>query len=158
PVAVAVKSSLNTTNHYNFEVASDRFLTAPLMNFIVFNSITASERALGEMTLYVSGQIHLKDQEAVNIGNVFSSDMNGPAMASIAAVSPLQYLLMSGYEGVQIDKIDLQITAMDRKTNAQLERVADNKAEVAPGETVTLTASLRTTSGESVIEQSPGEI
>jgi SpoIVB peptidase S55 len=158
PVNVGVKSSLNTTNQYKFEVASDRFLTAPLMNFIVFNSITASERALGEMTLYVSGQIHLKDQEAVNIGNVFSSDMNGPAMASIAAVSPLQYLLMSGYEGVQIDKIDLEITAMDRKTNAQLERVSVNKAEVAPGETVTLTASLRTTSGETVIEQYPVQI
>jgi len=158
PVNVAVKSSLNTTNQYKFEVASDRFLTAPLMNFVVFNAITASERALGEMTLYVSGQIHLKDQEAVNIGNVFSSDMNGPAMASIAAVSPLQYLLMSGYDGVQIDKIDLEITAMDRKTNAQLERVSVNKAEVAPGETVTLTASLRTTTGETVIEQYPIQI
>jgi hypothetical protein len=158
PVNVAVKSSLNTTNKYKFEVASDRFLTAPLMNFVVFNAITASERALGEMTLYVSGQIHLKDQETVNIGNVFSSDMNGPAMASIAAVSPLQYLLMSGYEGVQIDNIDLEITAMDRKTNAQLERVSVNKAEVAPGGTVTLTASLRTTTGETVIEQYPVQI
>jgi len=158
PVNVSVKSSLNTTNQYKFEVASDRFLTAPLMNFVVFNAITASERALGEMTLYVSGQIHLKDQEAVNIGNVFSSDMNGPAMASIAAVSPLQYLLMSGYDGVQVDNIDLEITSMDHKTNAQLERVSVNKAEVAPGETVTLTASLRTTTGETVIEQYPVQI
>ena len=158
PVNVSVKSSLNTTNRYQFEVASDRFLTAPLLNFIVFNAITASERALGEMTLYVSGQIHLKNQEPVNIGNVFSSDMNGPAMASIAAVSPLQYLLMSGYDGVQIDNIELEITAMDRKTNAQLERVSINKAEVAPGETVTLTASMRTTTGESVLEQYPVQI
>jgi len=158
PVSVAVKSSLNTTNRYKFEVASDRFLTAPLMNFIVFNAITASERALGEMTLYVSGQIHLKNQEPVNIGNVFSSDANGPAMASIAAVSPLQYLLMSGYDGVQIDNIDLEITAMDRKTNAQLERVSVNKPEVTPGETVTLTASLRTTSGDTVIERYPVQI
>ena len=158
PVTVSVKSSLNTTNHYKFDVASDRFLTAPLLNFIVFNTITASERALGEMTLYISGQIHLKDQDPVNIGNVFSSDMNGPAMASIAAVSPLQYLLMSGYDGVQIDKIDLEITSMDRKTNAQLERVSVNKPEVAPGETVTLTASLRTTAGDTVIEQYPVQI
>ena len=79
-------------------------------------------------------------------------------MASIAAVSPLQYLLMSGYDGVQIDKIDLEITSMDRKTNAQLERVSVNKPEVAPGETVTLTASLRTTAGDTVIEQYPVQI
>jgi len=158
PVNVTVNSSLNTVNKYKFEVADDRFLTPPLMNFVVFNAITASERALGEMTLYVSGQIHLKNHDAVNIGNVFSSDMNGPAMASIAAVSPLQYLLMSGYDGVVIDGINLEITSMDRKTNAQLERISVNKAEVAPGETVTLTANLRTPSGDTVVEQYPVQI
>src|SRR4029077_21046475 len=113
PVNMTVHSSLNTVQKYKFEVASDRFLTPPLMNFLVFNSITASERALGEMTLYISGQINLKNQEPVNIGNVFSSDMNGPALASIAAVSPLQYLLMAGYDGVVIDNINLDVTSMD---------------------------------------------
>ena len=155
PVNLTLHSSLNTVNKYKFEVAADRFLTPPLMNFIVFNAITASERALGEMTLYISGLINLKNQEAVNIGNVFSSDANGPALASVAAVSPLQYLLMAGYDGVVIDNINLDITSMDRKTNAQLERISVNKAEVAPGETVTLTAYLRTTSGDTVIEQYP---
>jgi len=158
PVSLTVNSSRNTVDKYKFDIASDRFLMAPLLNFIVFNTITSSERALGELTLSVSGQIHLKDQEPVNIGNVFSSDANGPAMASIAAVSPLQYLLMSGYDGVDIDKIDLQITSLDRKTNAQLERIAVNKPEVAPGETVTLNAYLRTTAGETVIEQYPVQI
>jgi len=158
PVSITVNSSLNAVNKYKFEVASDRFLTPPLMNFVVFNTITASERGLGEMTLYVSGQIHLKNQEPVNIGNVFSSDQNGPALASIAAVSPLQYLLLAGYEGVVIDDINLEITAMDRKTNAQLDRISVNKAEVAPGETVTLTAYLRTTSGDTVVEQYPVQI
>jgi hypothetical protein len=158
PVNLSVNSSLNTVNKYKFEVAADRFLTAPLLNFILFNTITSSERALGEMTLSISGQIHLKDQEPVNIGNVFSGDANGPAMASIAAVSPIQYLLLSGNDGVQIDNIDLQITSLDRKTNAQLERIAVNKPEVAPGETVTLTAYLRTTTGATVIEQYPVQI
>jgi hypothetical protein len=158
PVNLTLHSSLNSVNKYKFEVAADRFLTPPLMNFIVFNAITASERALGEMTLYISGQINLKNQEPVNIGNVFSSDANGPALASVAAISPLQYLLMAGYDGVVIDNINLDITSMDRKTNAQLERISVNKAEVAPGETVTLTAYLRTTNGETVIEQYPVQV
>src|SRR5262249_27817962 len=95
PVSLTLHSSLNTINKYKFDVAADRFLTAPLMNFIVFNAITSSERALGEMTVYISGKINLKNQDAVNIGNVFSSDLNGPVMASTAAVGPLQYLLMA---------------------------------------------------------------
>jgi hypothetical protein len=158
PVNLTLNSSLNAANKYKFEVAADRFLTPPLMNFIVFNAITSNERALGEMTVYISGQIRLKNYDAVNIGNVFSSDMNGPAMASIAAVSPLQYLLMAGYDGVVIDDINLEITSTDRKSNAQLERISVNKAEVAPGDTVMLTASLRTTSGDTVIEQYPVQI
>lgn len=158
PVNVTVNSSLNTVTKYKFEVASDRFLTAPLLNFIVFNTITASERALGEMTVSISGQVHLKNEEPLNISNVFSSDANGPTMASVAAVSPIQYLLTSGYDGVQIENIDLQITSMDHKTNAQLERIAVNKPEVAPGETVTLTAYLRANTGETVIEQYPVQI
>jgi len=158
PVTLTLNSSLNTVNKYKFEVAADRFLTPPLMNFVVFNAITASERALGEMTVYISGQIHLKNQEPVNIGNVFSSDANGPVMASLAAVSPLQYLLLAGYDGVVIDNIDLEITSMDRKTNAQLERISVSKSEVAPGETVTLTAYLRSTSGDTVIEQYPVQV
>lgn len=156
PVSIDLKSKANT--RYNFEVASDRFLTPPLLNFVVFNVITSSERALGEMTVSISGKIHLKNQEPVNIRNIFSSDMNGPAMASIAAVSPLQYLLLSGYDGVVVDKIDLEITSTDRKTNAQLERIAVNKTEVKPGETITLTAYLRGTSGDTVIERYPVEI
>jgi hypothetical protein len=153
PVKLTLNSSQNTVTKYKFEVAADRFLTPPLMNFIVFNAITTNERALGEMTVYISGKINLQNHEPVNIGNVFSSDMNGPVMASLAAVSPLQYLLMAGYDGVVIDDIDLEITSMDRKTNAQLERISVNKAEVAPGETVPLTAYLRTTNGDTVIEQ-----
>jgi hypothetical protein len=67
-------------------------------------------------------------------------------------------LLLAGYDGVVIDNIDLEITAMDRKTNAQLERISVNNAEVKPGESVTLTAYLRTTSGDTVIEQYPVQI
>src|SRR5438445_18551 len=57
PVNVKLTTGFNTTNQYSFEIADDRFLTPALMNFVVFNSITASERSLGELTLSVSGQI-----------------------------------------------------------------------------------------------------
>ena len=158
PVNVTLTTSQNTINKYTFELTEDRFLTPALMNFTVFNAITATERGLGEMTLLVSGKIHLKDHDVVNIGNVFSSDSNGPLMASVAAVSPLQYLMTSGYEGVNIEKVDLEITSIDRKTNAQLERVSIDKSEVRPGETVSLTAYLRGTNGDTVIERYPVQI
>ncbi len=158
PVTLTLRSSTNAVNKYNFEIANDRFLTPLLMNFSIFNSITASERALGEMTLAVSGKIHLKDAEAVNIGNIFTGDMNGPAMASVAAIAPVQYLMMTGYDGVVIQKIDLEIVSTERKTAAQLEGISVDKTEVKPGETINLTAFLRGTSGDSFVERYPVQI
>jgi hypothetical protein len=153
PVTLTLKSSTNATNKYNFEIANDRFLTPLLMNFTIFNSITASERALGEMTVSVSGTIQLKNNPTVNIGNIFTGDMNGPAMASVAAIAPVQYLMTTGYDGVDIQRIDLEIVATERKTIAQLEGISVDKTEVRPGETINLTALLRGTSGDAFYER-----
>jgi hypothetical protein len=158
PVNVKLTTSMNTVNRYSFEVAEDRFLTPALMNFAVFNSITASERSLGELTLSVNGQIHLKDHDTINIGNVFSGDNNGALLASSAAVSPVQYLMTSGYDGVVIEKVDLEITSLDRKTNALLDRISVDKSEVRPGDTVMLTAYLRGSNGATVVEKYPVQI
>jgi hypothetical protein len=112
PVNLTLKSSMNTFNRYNFEIANDRFLTPLLTNFSVFNAITASERGLGAMTLAVSGQIHLKNHDAVQIANVFTGDLNAPVMASTAAMAPIQYLMTSDY-GVDIERVDLEIVSTE---------------------------------------------
>jgi hypothetical protein len=158
PVALTLRSSSSAVNKYNFEIANDRFLTPLLMNFSIFNSITASERALGEMTLSVSGKITLKDAESVNIGNIFTGDMNGPALASVAAIAPIQYLMTTGYDGAVIQKVELEIMATERKALAQLDGISVDKTELKPGETINLTAFLRGTSGDSFIERYPVQI
>ncbi len=158
PVTLTLQSSTNSVNRYSFEIANDRFLTPLLMNFSIFNSITASERALGEMTIAVSGKIHLKDNDSINIGNIFTGDMNGPAMASVAAIAPVQYLMTTGYDGAVIQKIDLDIVSTERKTSAALESISVDRTEVRPGETINLTAFLRGTSGASFVERYPVQI
>src|SRR5262245_11892398 len=158
PVNLKLTTGINTTNQYSCEVSRDRVLTPALMNFVVLNSITASERSLGELTLSVNGQIHLKDHDTINIGNVFSADNNGALMASNAAVSPVQYLMTSGYDGVVIQKVDLEIKSIDRKTTAALDSISVDKSEVKPGDTVTMTAFLREANGATVVERYPLQI
>ena len=158
PVSLTVKSSTSSVNSYNFEVANDKFLTPLLLNFSIFNSITASERSLGEMTISISGQIHLKGNDPINIGNVFTGDMNGPATASVAAIAPVQYLMQTGYNGVDIDRINLEIVSSEHKSGAQLEAISVDKTEVRPGDTINLLASLRGTSGDSFVERYPVQI
>jgi hypothetical protein len=155
PMTVRVKSSNGVTTPYRFEVVNDRYLTPLLASLTMINAIGASERGLGEITMNVSGKIQLKGSEPVNISNISTGDGNGPTMATVAAISPIQYLLTSGFDGALIEGIDLDVATTDRKTSATLERITVSKDEVRPGETVTLSAQLRGTRGEIIVEQYP---
>jgi len=155
PLTVRVKSSNDVTTPYKFELVNDRYLTPLLASLTVINAIGASERALGEMTLNVTGKIQLKGSDPVNISNISTGDASSSVVASLAAVAPIQYLLTSGFDGNLIQGIDLDITTIDRKTSATLERISISKDEVHPGDTVTLTAQLRGARGEILIEEYP---
>jgi hypothetical protein len=158
PVKLSLKSSTNAVNDYNFEIANDRFLTPLLTNFAIFNAITASERGLGEMTLAVSGKIHLRNNEPVNIDNIFTGDVNAPVMAAVGTMAPIQYLMTAGYSAVDIERVELEIVSTERRTNAQLESVFVDRTDVRAGETITLTAFLRGTAGETFTERYPVQI
>jgi hypothetical protein len=158
PISLSVKSSSNTVNHFNVEVANDRAMTASLTAFAVFNAITASEREQGEMTLDITGQVHLKDYEPVKIANVFTSDTNGASLAAIAAVAPLQYLMSTAYDAAVIQSVDLNIVSVERRAAATLERVSLDRVEARAGDTVTLSAVLRGVSGEMFVERYPIQI
>jgi len=153
PVSLDVRSSTNATNHYNVEVANDRYLTPILMNYAVVNAITASERGVGEMTLSVTSEVHIRNNDSVKIATMFSGDGNGPSAATAAAVAPIQYLVTGGYDGLTIDKVDFQIVSTDRKTLATLDRITVDRNEVRPGETVALSALLRESNGQTFIER-----
>ena len=153
PVALNVRSSTNATNHYNVEVANDRYLTPILMNYAVVNAITASERGVGEMTLSVTGEVHIRNNDSVKIATMFSGDGNGPSAATAAAVAPIQYLVTGGYDGLIIDKVDFQIVSTDRKTLATLDRITVDRNEIRPGETVALSALMREPNGQTFIER-----
>ena len=153
PVSLNVRSSTNATNHYNVEVANDRYLTPILMNYAVVNAITASERGVGEMTLSVTGEVHIRNNDSVKIATMFAGDGNGPSMATAAAVAPIQYLVTGGYDGLIIDKVDFDIVSTDRKTLATLDRITVDRNEVRPGETLALSALMREPNGQTFIER-----
>ncbi len=60
PVKVNLHTSRDRTETYSYEIANDSFLTPLLLNITLFNTITSSERALGESTITVKGEITSK--------------------------------------------------------------------------------------------------
>jgi hypothetical protein len=158
PMTVQMTTSRGAKKVLKYEVARDQFLTPFLVNFTVFNSIVASERALGVATLEIKGKISIKGQKAVEIENRFSSDSNSPAFASLSIALPVNFLLAFGYQNLEFEKIEIEISAMEEDRAALLDSVRVDRSEIRAGDAVDMKVSSRKANGESVEDYYPVRI
>jgi hypothetical protein len=157
PVKINLRTSRDRTETYSYEIANDTFLTPLLLNITVFNTITSSERALGDSTISVKGEIKIKGQEAIQIDRRFSAN-NSPIMAAGSIAAPVASLLTSGFDDVQLDGITMDISSTDSKYAGTLERVTLDRTEVRRGENVEVQAYVRTESGKQFVQRIPVRI
>jgi hypothetical protein len=157
PVTVNLHTSREQVETFRYEVASDEFLTPILLNMTVYSTITSSERSLGDSTVSVRGRIEVKGQEPVLLERRFSQTGAGIyAAGSVAA--PVAALLSSGFDGVELGHITLDIAAADSRRAATLDRVSLDRNEVRSGETVEVQAFVRTESGKQFVQRIPVQI
>lgn len=157
PVKVNLHTSRDRTETYSYEVVSDTFLTPLLLNITIFNTITSSERVLGESTISVKGEIKVKGQETIQIDRRFSAN-NSPIAAAGSIAAPVGSLLASGFEDVQLDGITLDISSSETKYAGTLERITLDRTEVRRGEKVEVQAYVRTESGKQFVQRIPVQI
>src|SRR5215217_3446862 len=129
PVKINLRTSRDHTETYSYEIANDSFLTPLLLNITLFNTITSSERALGDSTISVKGEIKVKGQETIQIDRRFSAS-NSAITAAGAIAAPVGSLLTSGFDDVQLDGITLDIAATETKYAGTLERITLDRTEV----------------------------
>ncbi|MGB8508588.1 MAG: hypothetical protein WCD76_09295 [Pyrinomonadaceae bacterium] len=161
PKMIPVKINLHTSREhvetYNYEVASDEFLTPLLLNMTIYNTITSSERSLGDSTISVRGKIEVKGQDAIYLERRFSMAGAGiNAAGSVAA--PVAALMSSGFDNVELGPVTLDIVATDSRKTATLDRIALDRTEVHPGESVEVQAYIRTESGKQFVQRIPVQI
>jgi hypothetical protein len=157
PVKINLHTSRDRIETFTYEVANDSFLTPLLLNITLFNTITSSERALGESTIAMKGEIRVKGQETIKIDRRFSAN-NAPIMASGAIASPVSSLLASGFDDVQLDGITLDISSSETKYAGTLERITLDRTEARRGETIEVQAYVRTESGKQFVQRIPVQI
>ena len=157
PVKINLHTSRERTETFNYEVANDSFLTPLLLNITVFNTITSSERAIGESTLSIRGEIKLKGQQPVKIDRRFSAS-NSAILAAGSVAGPIHWLLGSGFEDVQLDGVTLDIASTDTKYTGTLERIAVDRTEVRRGEQIEIQAYVRTESGKRFVQRIPVKV
>jgi hypothetical protein len=157
PVKVNLHTSRDKTETYSYELANDSFLTPLLLNITLFNTITSSERALGDSTISVKGEIKVKGQESIMIDRRFSAN-NSPIMAAGSIAAPVSSLLASGFDDVQLDGITLDISSTETKYAGTLERISVDRTEVRRGEKIEVQAYVRTESGKQFVQRIPVQI
>ena len=157
PVKINLHTSRDRTQTYTYEVANDKFLTPILLNITIFSTIGSTERALGDSTIALRGQINVAGQQPIRIERRFSS-MNAGAQAAASVAVPMAALLSSGFDNVDIGQITLDITSTDERMSGTLERIALDRTEVGRGETVEVQAFVRTDAGKQFVQRIPVKI
>ncbi len=158
PVRLRLHTSRNEVKELNFEVVTDNFLTPFLMSFTVHSSIVSSERSIGDQTIQIKCTISIKGQSDVNFESSVSDLVSSPVFAALAAASPVNFLLNSGFEELVMEKIDVEITAVEQTREATVETIWQDRLEVDPGEEVHLTVFLRQSNGDTIIKKYPVKI
>ena len=157
PVQINLETSRGQKQTLNFEVAKDDFLTPVLLNITAYNSLVANERGVGDMTVELSGEIPVKGQEAIRIDRRFAG--NGAAQLTAASVAvPVGMLFSSNFEDLEIGKIVLNMKSVDGSKTAVLDRIALDRMQVKAGETVEVSAFVRTESGRMFVQKIPVKI
>ena len=158
PMNVTMTTSRGAKKQLRYEIARDRFLTPFLVNLTVFNSIVSSDRALGVSTLQVKGKINIKGEQPVELENRFSSDSNSPVFASLSVALPIHFLLSSGFSNLELEGVDLDISALEDDRATVLDLLRLDRSELRAGESVTLDVSYKKNNGEVVQDSFPVKI
>ncbi|HEV8159884.1 MAG TPA: SpoIVB peptidase S55 domain-containing protein [Pyrinomonadaceae bacterium] len=157
PVKINLETSRNGQETLNFEVVKDEFLTPLLLNMTVYNSIVANERGLGDSMIELKGEIKLKNQQTVKLERRFTGMQASQIAASSVAV-PVNALLDSRFDNVEITEINLNLSSSDGSKTATLERIALDRTEVKAGETFEVQAFVRTDTGKVFSQKIPVQI
>ena len=158
PLNVHLANSRGVKKEFRYELARDPYLTALLVNLTVYNTIVASERAQGIVTLRIKGKINIKGEEAVVVDNRFSSDESAPNAASLSIAVPVNYLMGAGYRNLDLQDIDLEISSQESDQSAILDSIRFGRTEVKAGESLPLELSWKKVNGEVVRDTHPVKI
>ena len=79
-------------------------------------------------------------------------------MAAVAAAAPVNFLLTSGFENVVMQKITIEIEAVEQTRQAILSKLRLDKIELKSGEETNVSVFLRKSNGETMIEKYPVKI
>ena len=162
PAMIPVRMTLNEPGRdiertFNFEIIEDPLFTPLLTYTTALNTFVTWTRDLGPRTYEVTATARLRDHESVRFDDIFTGDA-ASVIAASAVANPLVALFANDFEPVEIEGIDVTVTASEERRTASLERVWLDEVDPRAGDEVSLKILSRTHRGTELLETVPIQI
>jgi hypothetical protein len=143
PVSIKLSREGRTLDTYQMQMVNDNLLSPLLIQMAVFSSIDETERTVGASTIRVTGEVEFQNAPtSLRVNNLFTSDSGAPMQASLSTAIPVAFAMQSGFDGLKLKKVNLNIEAFDQKKQLAIDGITLSRREVRPGEKVQLNVSL----------------
>ncbi len=144
PIRLEIHRPGQSPESFAFELVDDPLLTPILLNYIVRNVLSSSEKDLGPLTIQLrpGSAIIMEDQEPVLLENFFSGQIAAPFASGLPAY--VLYLLMNNeYVDARVQGVNLILELRGEERSARIAEVWADRERVRPGETVRLHVTVK---------------
>jgi len=136
---------------FNFEIIEDSLFT-PLLTFTTaLNTFTTWARSLGPSTFEVRAIAQIKDHGDVRFDDIYSGDA-AAVLAASAISNPLVTLFQSTLGSIEIERIDVTVSASEESRIATLERAWIDTTRLRAGSEAELKLVIEGTDGVELLE------
>ena len=154
PVNVQMTDTEGNIKNFKIEVVTDKILTPALVNLSLASILSFEERALGDLSLELRGDVYLENGMSVHLEDLFSGSFNtsGTRLSNLIA-AVVYFLINNEFTELGIHRIDLSVHTSEEAKFSYLEKVWLDKYEVSPGERIRIKVYHRTFRGTTMLQE-----
>lgn len=154
PVNVQMTDTKGNIKNFKIEIVTDKILTPALVNLSLESILSVEERAFGDLSLELSGDVYLENGMSVHLEDLFSGSFNTSGMRLSNLIAAVVYFLINNaFEELGIHRIDLSVHTSEEAKFSYLEKVWLDKYEASPGERIRIKVYHRTFRGTTMLQE-----
>jgi hypothetical protein len=154
PVNIKLSGGPYPAREYKLQVVNDRILGAFFTGSALAMILSDTERALGDLSLSLQGDLYLDNGRSVHLEDLYSGNFDSAVNNLASLVLAVVYFLSNNeFQNLGLFRLDLDIQAAEMPKACLLEKVLADRYEAAPGETINIKIFLRTYRGEMDVQE-----
>jgi len=156
PLNISLIGGRGDINDYKIFVADNKILTPTLTNLVISNILSTEERAYGDLTLQLTGDIYFENGRSIHLEDLYSGNFNVAVTGLSNLIASVVFFLTNNeFRNLDIYSINLKVRATEEIKFSYLERVWLDKYTAGPGETIMIKVFFRNFRGETIMQKVP---